>query len=122
MLVRGMTDTHDTDQIDAEPDPVSADPAAQDSVSHDPVAAAILDALAAAKPGGSVSPEDVARAVAERRRKANDRPDLWRRYLSAVKQQAIHLARAGEIEVLRKGQPVEDPARAKGVVRYRLPA
>ncbi|MGB0627375.1 MAG: DUF3253 domain-containing protein [Alphaproteobacteria bacterium] len=111
-----MTDTNDADQPGAEPDAVSVD-----SAVHDPVAAAILDALAAAKPGGSVSPEDVARAVAESRRKANDRPDLWRRYLSAVKQQAIHLARAGEIQVLRKGQPVEDPARAKGVVRYRLP-
>ena len=116
MLVRGMTDKNDEDQLGAEPDAVSVD-----SVVHDPVAAAILDALAAVKPGGTVSPEDVARAVAERRRKANDPPDLWRRYLSAVKQQAIYLARAGEIQILRKGQPVEDPARAKGVVRYRLP-
>ena len=87
----------------------------------DPVATAILERLAVAKTGGSVSPEDVARAVAEGRRKANDPPDLWRRYLPAVKQQAIHLARTGEIQILRKGRPVDDPARAKGVVRYRLP-
>jgi hypothetical protein len=38
-----------------------------------------------------------------------------------VKQQAVHLARDGDIVVLRKGKPVEDPARVKGVVRYRLP-
>lgn len=87
----------------------------------DPVAAMILAQLGAAKPGGSLAPEDVARAIAESRRKANDPPDLWRRYLSAVKQQAIHLAREGSIQVLRKGKPVEDPARVKGVIRYRLP-
>ncbi len=33
----------------------------------------------------------------------------------------MHLARAGQIELLRKGKPVDDPARVKGVVRYRLP-
>ena len=77
--------------------------------------------LTPSPPGGSVSPEQVARAAAEARRGPKDPPDLWRKYLSAVKQQAVHLARAGRIEVLRKGKPVEDPARAKGVVRYRLP-
>ncbi|MDA0784801.1 MAG: DUF3253 domain-containing protein [Proteobacteria bacterium] len=110
-----MTDTNEpaeTGNLTDTPDTPRAD---------DPVAAAILAQLAAAKPGGSVSPEDVARAIADARRKPNDPPDLWRRYMSAVKQQAIHLARAGSIQVLRKGQPVEDPARVKGVIRYRLP-
>ena len=88
---------------------------------NDPMADAILAELATVKPGGSVSPEQVARAAAEARRGPKDPPDLWRKYLNAVKQQAIHLARAGRIEMLRKGKPVEDPARAKGVVRYRLP-
>lgn len=88
---------------------------------RDPVAQAILDLLADAGQGGSVSPEQAARAIAEARRKPKDKPDLWRRYLSAVKQQALHLARAGEIEVLRKGKPVDDPKTVKGVVRYRLP-
>lgn len=97
-------------------------PSAEAVDTRDPVASAILDCLAAAKPGGSVSPEDVARAVAEARRKPNDPHDLWRRYLSAVKQQGVHLARAGSIQVLRKGKPVDDPAHAKGVIRYRLPA
>lgn len=88
---------------------------------HDPIAAAILSQLAFGKPGGSIAPEEVARSVAEAKRGPKDPPDLWRKYLSAVKQQAIHLARAGQIEVLRKGQPVDDPAHVKGVVRYRLP-
>lgn len=119
-----MSDTTNMNDSDAE-EGTEADTEAGEAPGNtgapDPVAAAILEQLAAVKPGGSIAPEAVARAVAEGRRKANDRPDLWRRYLSAVKQQAIHLARAGEIQVLRKGKPVEDPARAKGVVRYRLP-
>lgn len=88
---------------------------------RDPVADAILAALAEAGPGESVSPQDVATRIAEGRRRKNDPPDLWRRYLPAVKQQAIHLARGGRIVVLRKGQPVDDPAHVKGVVRYALP-
>lgn len=114
-----MTDTNDTDETPEAPEPGATGDA---MLTTDPVAAMILEQLAATKPGGSVSPEDVARAIAESRRKANDPPDLWRRYMSAVKQQAIHLARAGSIQVLRKGKPVEDPARVKGVIRYRLPA
>jgi len=115
VLVRDMTDTNETNETNDTNDTGDALP------TTDPVAAVILEQLAAAKPGGSLSPEDVARAVADARRKPNDPPDLWRRYMSAVKQQAIHLACAGSIQVLRKGQPVEDPARVKGVIRYRLP-
>jgi len=114
-----MTDTNEPDETSEASEPGVSEDAAPTT---DPVAAMILELLGAAKPGGSVSPEDVARAVAETRRKANDPPDLWRRYMSAVKQQAIHLARAGSIQVLRKGKPVEDPARVKGVIRYRLPS
>jgi hypothetical protein len=108
-----MTDMNDTTEETSAPTDTPP--------TTDPVAAIILEQLAAAKPGGSLSPEDVARAIADARRKPADPPDLWRRYMSAVKQQAIHLARAGSIQVLRKGQPVEDPARVKGVIRYRLP-
>jgi len=63
---------------------------------------------------------DVARAFADARAKPGDPPQLWRRYLPAVKQQMVHLARTGRIEILRKGQPV-DPNDFKGVVRLRLP-
>ena len=40
--------------------------------------------------------------------------------MNAVRQQAIHLARQGRIEIVRKGRPV-DPNKVKGVVRLRLP-
>ncbi len=86
----------------------------------DPIAQTILDLLAAAEPHKSVSPEDVARAVADSRRRPNDPPDLWRRYLPAVKQQALHLARSGKLIVMRKGKPV-DAQTAKGVIRYKRP-
>ncbi|MDD9878522.1 MAG: DUF3253 domain-containing protein [Magnetovibrio sp.] len=87
----------------------------------DPVATAILAVLSDAGDGKAVSPETAARAYAETRRRKNDPPDLWRRYLNAVRQQAIHLARAGRIEILRKGKPV-DPNDFKGVYRLRLKA
>jgi hypothetical protein len=87
----------------------------------DPVAASILDTLAGLAPGASISLMDAAKAVAEKRRRPTDGPELWRRYMNAVRQQATHLARQGRIEITRKGQPV-DPKNFKGVVRLRLPA
>ena len=95
-------------------DPAKSEPAL------DPIAEKIIDLLADAAPNKSISPEDVARAVAESRRRPKDPPDLWRRYLPAVKQQALFLARAGRLIVMRKGKPV-DAQSAKGVVRYKRP-
>tara|TARA_Y100001934_G_scaffold55401_1_gene68366 strand:+ start:263 stop:559 length:297 start_codon:yes stop_codon:yes gene_type:complete len=86
----------------------------------DPIVDAIFDTLHALGPGKSASPMDIARAFAASRAKPKDPPDLWRRYLKAVKQQMVHLARTGRIEITRKGQPV-DPNDFKGVVRLRLP-
>jgi hypothetical protein len=87
----------------------------------DPVARSLLGVLAAAKPGGSVAPEAVARVIGSERARPSDGPNAWRRYLPAVKQQALHLARQGRVEIVRKGKVV-DLADFKGVVRYRLPA
>jgi hypothetical protein len=86
----------------------------------DPVAETVLSLLGGLEPGQSISLMDAARAVADRRKKPKDPPELWRRYMQAVRQQAIHLARQGRIEIIRKGEPV-DPNRFKGVVRLRLP-
>jgi hypothetical protein len=92
----------------------------KEQIKIDPVAQAIFDTLASLGPGKSASPMDVSRAYAALRAKPSDPPDVWRRYLNAVKQQMVHLARAGSIEIVRKGQPV-DPNDFKGVVRLRLP-
>ncbi len=91
-----------------------------DAPALDSIAERILELLAAAGPESSISPTQVAQAVAEGRRKRNDPPDAWRRYLPAVKQQALHLARTGKLVVLRKGKPV-DAQSAKGVIRYQQP-
>lgn len=91
-----------------------------DEPGDDPLAAAILAALHKAERGASVAPMDVAKSYAATRARPSDPPDLWRRYLPAVRQQAIHLARNGRIDILRKGEPV-DPNDFKGVVRLRLP-
>lgn len=77
---------------------------------------AILQALSEA---ASLSPRDIAERIAAERAKPNDPPELWRRYFAAVKQHAVNLARAGRIEIVRKGQMV-DPSDFKGIVRYRL--
>jgi len=88
---------------------------------EDPVAQAILDLLHALPPGRSIAPTQAARAVAAARAKPKDPPDAWRRYLPAVRQQALHLARRGRIAILRKGRRVDPHAPFKGVVRLALP-
>ncbi len=92
----------------------------EQATAFDPIAEKILELLAASAPHSSLSPQEVAQAVAESRRRPNDPPDLWRRYLPAVKQQALFLARAGKLIVMRKGKPV-DARSAKGVIRYKRP-
>ena len=78
----------------------------------DPVETAILDLLAQAPAGKSVSPEQVARAVD---------PESWRRMLGRVRAVAIGLARQGRLVITRHGKPA-DPDTFKGVYRLRLPA
>lgn len=87
----------------------------------DAVARQILDQLAALAPGRSLSPAEIAQAFAEPRRKKSDRPDHWRKYMNAVRQQALHLARAGRIVILRRGRPQDPKAPIKGVIRLALP-
>lgn len=95
-------------------------PAGNDS-KPDPVAQKILDLLQAGGADHTVSPDDVARAFAETRRKKSDPPDVWRRYMQAVRQQALHLARAGKIVILRRGEPQDPNAPIKGLIRLGLP-
>lgn len=87
----------------------------------DPLAEAILALLQGRGPGQSISPTDAARAYAEKRARPGDPPDLWRRYLQAVKQQALHLARNKRLVILRKGKPADPHAPIKGVIRLALP-
>jgi hypothetical protein len=86
------------------------------------VAEAILALLVEAGAGKSISPEQAARAFAAGRTRPSDPPDLWRRYLAAVRQQALYLARRGRIRILRKGKAVDPHRPVKGVIRLALPA
>ena len=94
----------------------------------DPVAQAILNHLAHVPANKPVSPEQIARDIAkaqlqvkpmEKERAAK----AWRRYFQAVKDQAFHLARIGEIDITRKGKKVapEDLKSVSGIWRMRLP-
>jgi len=89
--------------------------------SPDPVVDLILDLLAARGAGKSICPSEAARIFAERRARPSDPPDLWRRYLPAVRQQALALARGGRIAILRRGQPQDPHKPIKGVIRLALP-
>lgn len=99
-------------------DQTATEPAAR---KDDPLAVAILDLLAALPPGKTVTPEEVARAFAAARARPSDPPDLWRRYLQAAREQAMHLAREGRLVILRKGKPADPSHRIKGVIRLALP-
>ncbi len=68
----------------------------------------ILRLTAACKPGGSISPSDVAQAV---------QAD-WQPLLTAVRRAAIRLMEQGSIDILRKGRPVP-AADVRGVIRLR---
>ena len=87
----------------------------------DPVALAILALLAQPNAKSSIRPEDAARAYAAQRAKPSDPPDAWRRYLLAVRQQALNLARQGRLVILRKGKAADPAQPIKGVIRLALP-
>jgi hypothetical protein len=93
----------------------------KDPPADDPVAAAILEALAGRDSARPILPRDAALSIARARARPGDPPDLWRRYLPAVRQQALHLARQGRIVMLRKGKPVDPHCPVKGLVRLALP-
>ncbi len=82
----------------------------------DPIALVILAAL---DQGEDLSAVELAQMIADVKRKPKDPADLWRKYLPAVKQQALHLARNQEILMIRKGEIVTDFYKVKGLVRYR---
>ena len=76
--------------------------------------AAILDLLDAAGPAKSISPFDAARALVG----SDERQ--WSRLMKPLRAIAIEMAKAGEIEIRRKGKTV-DPSDFRGVYRLALP-
>ena len=87
----------------------------------DPITLTILEILERLREGRTCLPNDVAQLLAARRRKAGDPPDLWRRYLQTVSEQARFLARAGRIGILRGGVCQDPHAPIEGLIRLSLP-
>lgn len=71
---------------------------------------AILVATAACGPGRSVSPSDVAQAMTS---------ENWQSLLTRIRREATVLAREGQIDILRKGKPVDPMIEIRGVIRLR---
>jgi len=74
------------------------------------VRAAILETLAARRPGATICPSEAARALS---------PD-WRGLMPAVRRAAAELAAEGRVSVRQRGEPV-DPAAATGPIRIGPP-
>lgn len=84
-------------------------PSAEDkagSADPSPIVKAVFELLASEAPS-SVSPEAVARKAGG---------EGWRRVLPQVRAEAVGLARAGRLVILRHGKPA-DPDTFKGVYR-----
>ncbi|WP_149540163.1 DUF3253 domain-containing protein [Siccirubricoccus phaeus] len=80
--------------------------------SQEAIAAEILAQTGACGPGASISPSQVAQAL------AGGEETAWRPLLTPVRQAALALQAAGAIEILRKGRPVP-AAEVRGVIRLR---
>jgi hypothetical protein len=84
-------------------------------MTNDQAEQAILDLVTERGPEKSICPTEAARRLA-----GNPADDAWRRQLSPIRLAAQRLAKAGRIEILRKGRAVA-PEDARGVIRLRLP-
>lgn len=76
-----------------------------------PVREVILELTNARGVGGTIGPEDAARAISV---------DRWQKLLPDVRAEAVRMAKDGVISIYRKGKPV-DPDTFKGVYRIGLP-
>ena len=82
---------------------------------HAAIQREILRQTSARGSARSICPSEVARALVG----GEDGP--WRPLMGPVRRAAVELARAGRIEILRKGKPVP-PEAMRGVVRLRAAA
>ncbi|MBL4691971.1 MAG: DUF3253 domain-containing protein [Magnetovibrio sp.] len=82
----------------------------------DPIATAIIGMLS---DDALLTFKEMAMTIFETRRRPKDRADGWRKYMQAVKQQTLYLARLNRVEIMRKGK-IADPNDFKGIVRVRL--
>jgi len=86
-------------------------------IEEDPIVGYILSAVSSGK---DIAPQEIAHAIAADRAKETAPKDIWRKYMMAVRQQAIHLAREGRLLIIRKGD-IADPNDFKGLYKLRKP-
>ncbi|ACK84063.1 MULTISPECIES: DUF3253 domain-containing protein [Methylorubrum] len=60
-------------------------------------------------------PSEIARAL------GGPHPDGWSPLMQPVRRVAVRLTKAGRVQILRKGKPVEDPDDFRGIYRLSLP-
>jgi len=82
-----------------------------DPVSEGVIEQSILDLLRRRKPGATICPSEVARALAGE----------WRPLMQPVRDVAAAMVADGRLRVTQKGAIV-DPAAARGPIRLRLPS
>ena len=84
----------------------------EDERKLDPVAEFILEYVHSSD--RPTSPEVLAKTFYEPRKREKDRPDAWKKYFQAVKQQSFFLHRLGLVVIFRKGEPVTEVKELKG--------
>lgn len=77
----------------------------------------IIELTDKAPEGRWINPTDVAKAFRPVREDERAGAEKWRTYLRQVRSEAIGLARAGHIHIVRKGQPIDPSKPFKGVYR-----
>lgn len=93
-------------------DPKTGEEAKPKKPPPNPVRESILALAEEAGVGGVFAPSKAAQMVSE---------DKWQRVLNDVRAEAIRLMKTGHITIYRKGRPVEDPDKFKGLYKIGLP-
>jgi hypothetical protein len=98
----------------AKPEPKSTGRPERKGPSEALIAETILRLIAARDPGKTICPSEVAREL------GGPQPDDWSPLMQPIRRIAVRMTKAGEVAILRKGKPVEDPDDFRGI--YRLGA
>ena len=85
----------------------------------DPVALFILEQLNHRMQ--AISPDELARSLYATKARKNEPGDAWRKYLPAIRQQALFLARRGRLHILRRGEVADPQKPIRGLIKLALP-
>lgn len=83
-------------------------------ISKEAIQQAIASAVMERGADKTVCPSEIARSLAGSDEK------VWRLMMTPIRTEAVRMAKAGDVRILRKGRPV-DPDDFKGIYRLALP-